>query len=657
MRKLLLLLLAIGMVGATTVALATASGTAPHAVKVSPETANAYLMPGDHPCVNDWMNFGCDTGNTAYSQLTQIKPSNVSQLKVAWDQGYSVPQYSGPVHAQPLCCANGLMYIASANTDQAVKPDTGEIVWQYQGAKFDTTSSGASGTTLQIISRSIAFDTADNLIFAGQQDSSIVALKALTGAPVWTAQVAGAGLGTYGTATKSESVPNTVYIPDGKDGLVLAAPNGGESPMRGQLSAFNARTGKLVWRTWMTPDPTQVPPILSWANPAEAAVGGAPIWNIPTYNIKDRLVYVGTGNPYPYLGRSPGKNLWSTSILALSVDTGAIKWYVQPIHHDEWDYDCPHAPSLFNAVVNGKLRPVMADGCKNSYIFYLDPATGHCIFGCPEISNSTLPGYSKAGEVLNNAYPTQMRPVGAQGKLIEHCPSEAFVKEQFPFYPTGPDGKPIVLSCDMVAPNADVWLAKPYYISNGMGIQSRASYDPKLNMQFVNATASLMIEKNLSPTDYHTSITNSGRVNLTGRVGTLTAINLNDNTIAWQHWLTADTGNIYSGNFTTASGLLFYATKGQTSGSGTGRNPDYTAIRTAGGTVGGTLWALDAKSGTTLWSFQNPHGDLVEGPPVTYMYKGKQYVAEFMMCPVGTGTQGKYTLCTSHDRLVVLALP
>ena len=75
--------------------------------------------------------------------------------------------------------------------------------------------------------------------------------------------------------------------------------------MRGQLSAFDAKTGKLVWRTWMTPDPTQVPYILTWANPAEAAVGGAPIWNIPTYNIKDRLVYVGTGNAYPYLGRSP----------------------------------------------------------------------------------------------------------------------------------------------------------------------------------------------------------------------------------------------------------------------------------------------------------------------------------------------------------------
>jgi outer membrane protein assembly factor BamB len=76
----------------------------------------------------------------------------------------------------------------------------------------------------------------------------------------------------------------------------------------------------------------------------------------------------------------------------------------------------------------------------------------------------------------------------------------------------------------------------------------------------------------------------------------------------------------------------------------------------AGQTVGGVLWAWDAKTGKSLWSFQNPHGDLIEGPPMTYMYKGKQYVAEYMECPVGSGTQGKYQLCDNHDHVVVLGL-
>jgi len=64
------------------------------------------------------------------------------------------------------------------------------------------------------------------------------------------------------------------------------------------------------------------------------------------------------------------------------------------------------------------------------------------------------------------------------------------VKEQFPFFPVAPDGKRMVLSCDMVPENADFWIVKPYYISNGMGVQSRAAYSPQLNYQFWIATAS-----------------------------------------------------------------------------------------------------------------------------------------------------------------------
>jgi quinohemoprotein ethanol dehydrogenase len=656
MRKFFLLVAAGGLLAAATVGLASASRSAPK-VTPSAETANAYLMPGDHPCTNDWMSFGCDVGGTAYSHLTQINKSNVTQLKVAWAAGYSPGTYSGPVHAQPLCCANNMMYLPSANTTEALEPDTGKIIWKYQGPKYDTTSGGPNSTSLQIISRNIAFNPLLNIIYSGQQDSSLVALNAKTGAPIWSTQVTGAGTGTYGTSTKSQTEPFALYVNDGKDGVVLSAPNGGESPMRGSLSAFDARNGKLLWRTYMTPDATQLPYILTWANPAEAAVGGAPIWSIPTYDIKDRLVIQGTGNTYPYLGRQPGKNLWANSFVAVHVDTGKLAWFVQPIHHDEWDYDCPHSPTVFNAIVHGKLTPVVSSACKNAYVYFMNPKNGHCIFGCPEVKNSTLPGYTKEGEALNNTYPTQMRPVGAQGQLIEHCPSEAFVKEQFSFYPIGPDGHPMVRSCDMVGPNASNWIVVPYYLSNGVGIQSRATYDPQTNMQYFCATNSLMIEENNSPTDYHTTLINSGRVNYVGRTGTITAINLNDNTIAWQHWFTAEhDGNCYSGTLSTASGLLFLATKGQTSGAGNARQPDYTTLRGQGVNAGGQLKAYDARTGDLLWEFRNPYADLIEGPPMTYMYKGKQYIAEEMTCPVGTGSQGPFQLCDSRDRLVVLSL-
>ncbi|MBV8396296.1 MAG: PQQ-binding-like beta-propeller repeat protein, partial [Actinobacteria bacterium] len=258
MRKLFMLLAASALLSATVVGLASASRSGKN-VTPSAETANAYLMAGDKPCTNDWMNYGCDQGDTSYSQLTQINAGNLSKLHVIWDQGYSTSSYTGTIEGQPLCCANGMMYLASANTDEAVDPATGNIIWQYQGAKYDTTSGGAAATNLQIPARNIGYDPIDNEIFAGQQDSSLVALNAKTGSPLWTAQVAGAGLGTYGTSTKSESEPVSSFINTGKQRLVLSAPNGGESPMRGQLSAFDARSGKLVWRNFTTPDPTQTP--------------------------------------------------------------------------------------------------------------------------------------------------------------------------------------------------------------------------------------------------------------------------------------------------------------------------------------------------------------------------------------------------------------
>src|SRR5947207_1868589 len=125
MRKLLGLLVATALVGATTVALASAAGTGPK-ITPSAETANAYLMPGDHPCINDWLYYGCDAGGTAYSQLTQINKTNVGQLRVAWDKGFAIPQYSSPVETQPMCCPNGLMYVPTPTTTVAVRPDTGD---------------------------------------------------------------------------------------------------------------------------------------------------------------------------------------------------------------------------------------------------------------------------------------------------------------------------------------------------------------------------------------------------------------------------------------------------------------------------------------------------------------------------------------------------
>src|SRR5262249_52525765 len=161
--------------------------------------------------------------------------------------------------------------------------------------------------------RAIAYG--DGMIFGGQQDGSLVAVDAKSGSPVWTVDTEAAGTSAEGNVF-GESNPWGIFDPAKatswssgsglSQDLVLSAPNGGDSPMGGHFDAYDAKTGQLVWRTWTTPDPTQLPFILTWGNPAEAATGGAASWSLPDVDNQLGRVYYGTGNHYPEQGSPPG---------------------------------------------------------------------------------------------------------------------------------------------------------------------------------------------------------------------------------------------------------------------------------------------------------------------------------------------------------------
>jgi glucose dehydrogenase len=641
-----------GLLALTVLGLASAAPSGIHsakAVSVSSAADNAYLPKGVQPCTNNWLMFGCDTTGTGYSQLSQITPANVANLKLDWSNGYSGNTFNVAVESQPICCVNNLMFSIDGTGAVAIDPATGTTQWQYQGPTSRTFTDGSAPRVLNArMARSQAYDPALDYMYVGQQDGSIAAVNMKTGAPVWQAAVEGTG--TYGSQTSLESQPFTVfcgYSQCGSDGLVFSGPNNGDSPIRGHIDAYDAKTGKLIWRSYYTPDPSQSPAILSWGDPAEAALGGAAAWSLPTEDPATGMIYEGTGNPYPYLGRSPGEDLWADSMMAVNMGTGALNWYFQDVHHDEWDYDCPNSPVEYNAMIGGKLTAVVSHACKDSYVFQFNPANGRAINPITQVQMSTLPGYTQAGATLNTAWPSQPEATGGSAQMIDHCPSADRANASLPGdYPTGPDGTPTVLSCDYVAPNATNWLFKPYYTSNGINYP-RASFDPKLDLQFFCATTSVMIEKNQGQSN-KTTIINSGRVSLLGESGTVSALNMSNNTLAWQTKLQANQdGNCYSGTMTTASGLLFYATKGRTDGD----NPTFMK---QGINPGGILYAVDAATGKVLWKQQNPYGDLIEAPPITYMFGGKQYVAEYFECPLATN--GPFPGCSSHDRLMVYSL-
>jgi glucose dehydrogenase len=637
MRKFLFVVTATALLAAAIVALASASSTASGKKSATNPEGAGYLPAGVAPCGTDWPNYACDSSGTAYSTLTQLTPSNVGKLKMVWQDSLEGPNFTTwPAQNQPIVVSgagknlpldSGTMFIATNTGMKALDPTNGNILWTYQGPLIDPVT--------RVAGRSFVRTTRDEaygkgMVFVGQQDRSIVALNAKTGAPIWTAQMG--SYGTFGEVSRQSSTATTTFYDDGKDGLVITATNGGEAPLRGFVDAYNAKTGKLVWRFYTTPDPTELPYILTWGNPANAAFGGAAMWSIPVVDPELKTVYFGTGNAYPYYGRAPGKNLWSVSLVAVNAATGALKWYHQGVHHDEWDYDCPTPPVLFNTTQAGKSVHGVAYSCKSAYIYVLDRKNGRTLpmFPIPEVKVPDL--NNGKGAALNNTWPTQPEPTGGAAQILPHCPTEAQAKDAFPSYPVAPNGKPMILTCPYAGTTDEAYLVWGPAYGNGGTDYPRMAYNPKTNDLYVCANGTLIGVINRSPTDYNQTVISGTMAHMSG---TVTALNMGTNKVDWQvSYTAAKDGPCYSGVATTAGGLVFVASKGR-------NDISVSTAQAQNVPYGGYIYAYDAKTGKELWSWQA--ADNIWAPPITYMVKGKQYVAEYTMGPVSSGKIDRLT--------------
>lgn len=435
------------------------------------------------------------------------------------------------------------------------------------------------------------------------------------------------------------------YYDNGKGGLIIAGVNGGDSPLRGHLDAYNAKTGSLVWRTWTTPDPAQLPFILTWGNPANAAYGGGALWSIATIDPELHTVYFGTGNAYPETGRAPGKDLWSDATMAVNIDTGQLKWYFQQVHHDEWDYDVPNPPNRFNAMVNGKLTPVVANGGKTGYMYVLEAANGRPVpnFKIPEVPVPDL--NNGKGAALNLTWPTQPEPQGGAGQIVPMCYTPELMKEKFPTsYPTAPNNTPMVPTCPFAPPYNDAYLTWGQ-IGSGGGIGwPPTSYDPQTNDLYICAQVQAAGHENLSPVDWHQQAISVGSdttgLGVFGWAGTMAALNMGTNKIDWMvKYNQKPDGDCYSGTLSTAGGLVFVGSRADESVA------DPLNTLPIGTKFGGFIYAYDAKTGKQLWSWQAD--DLIQAPGTTYSIKGKQYLAWLVQ-----GHQGR----ERDARLTVFAL-
>jgi glucose dehydrogenase len=691
MRSLLYFVVAAGLVAATTVALASASRTAPRKASVAPlqESANAYLPAGVQPAGDNWNASGGDVADTGFSQLKQINSSNVGSLKVAWNGSYGAPAAPGSIQQQPICCPDGLMYVPTITNMVAIHPGDGTVAWEYQGVPYNTVR-GAT-TQLSRPSRTASYNPKSDYVYLGQQDGSLVALKAKTGAPVWTAQVSGAG--TYGSATSAISPMFSQYYDDGADGIVLAAPNGGESPFRGHVDAYNAKTGALIWRTWDTPDPTQLPYILTWSNPAEASQGGAAVWGLgAAVDPQLGLVYYGTGNLYPWTGRQPGDNLWGTSLQAVDWKTGALRWYYQSMKHDIWDMDCPAPPSVMNVPIGGTMTPVVTEGCKSGVFIALNAKSGsylpHFGFtkvqtydptgkgralnglsafqwipqgaaGCPQPNDETAAGLAKCHAIADPKIvpASQKDGVGAlftgtatlfpadwnqivYGGVAPHpgtpgsygpgvsgqngtdpCPSCSIVNVA--------NNTPVIGTTFAAAHTSDSYFG---FASAGQWNYPHKAYSPLTHDTYSCARVSSAGHSNAGSSSNGTSL---GASTTDPRMFTASvqALNMTNNTFDWIYGSKYDTfGSCNAGTIATAGNLVFTGFSGRT-------DQTATQLFLAGISPGGAFVAFDATTGAALWQWGTLGGSFGSAP-ITYTYKGKQYIAIYHSMPSAIALPG-----------------
>jgi len=352
----------------------------------------AAQVPYDRIRVNgegNWLTYSGNYQGHRFSTLDQINKANVAGLKPLW---IYQPANAGRFETSPIV-ADGVMYVTEPPTIvTALDPRTGRQVWRWERnlpADLQTIGFGRVNRGVAIL---------DDSLYVGTLDGFIVALDRRSGAMRWQTKVA-----DYKTGHCITSAPLAIK------GLVITGVSGGEAGVRGFLAAYDAKTGKEVWRHWTIPEKGE-PGVETWGGESYKT-GAGTTWVTGSYDPETNTVYWGTGNPGPDWNGDvrPGDNLYTNSLLALDAATGKRKWYFQFTPHDTHDWDAVHVPMIFDAVVKGKPRKVIAVANRNAFYYVLDRVTGEFLNGVPYAKQTWAKGLDDKGrpEVIEGKEPTE----------------------------------------------------------------------------------------------------------------------------------------------------------------------------------------------------------------------------------------------------------
>lgn len=613
-------------------------------------------MPGD-----GWPHYGNDAGGHRFSSAAQITANNVASLEVAWQfsTGDLVNKREGLdraiAEATPILVDDRLVFCTPFNEIIALDPATGAGQWRFD-AEIDLGQRPANG----FICRGVAHWSGDaavcpSRILMGTNDGRLVAVDAQSGA---ACEDFGAGgqveldigiellwPGEFQVTSPPVVIGDVVVV-----GSSISDNQRRQGPS-GAVRAYDARSGELLWT--FDPVPRQVGDP-DWQGSQPPVEGHANAWAPMSADPERGLVYVPTSSPSPdfFGGLRPGDNRHANSVVALNAADGAVRWAYQVVHHDVWDYDLPAQPGLYSVWRNGRAHAVVVQVTKTGHVFVLDRETGQPFL---PVEERPMPASDVEGEQLS---PTQPIPVATPAIVPSRVdPDDAFGL-------TWLDKR----ACEkaLQALRSDGLFTPPsqqgtlfYPFTGGGANWGGGAYDPRRNLLIVNMSSLAHSVTLFPPAEFDRIRSLFPRDDVEPMEGTpysdrrslvlspldlpctpppwgvLAAIDLDSGAIAWRRplgtledlaGLPLETGTpTFGGPIATAGDVTFIAS-----------------------TMDFYLRAFATETGAELWKGRLPTSG--NATPMTYMWKGRQYVVVY------AGGNAR-TTTPIDDKLIAFALP
>ena len=531
----------------------------------------------------EWLSNGLDYAGTRFSPLKKIDAANVGKLGLAW--AYDLESTRG-VEATPVV-VDGVMYVTAPwSVVHAIDVRTGKRRWVY-----DPKSPREAGwkACCDVVNRGVAVYRGK--VYVGTLDGRLVAIDADTGQKAWEQD----------TRTDPARKITITAAPYAAKGMVFVGNGGGEYGTRGYVTAYDAATGAMRWRWFVTPgDPSKPfeddsvalaaltwdPSTRYWENG-----GGGNVWHSMAIDPELGLLYFGTGQPGPWARAKRGAvardSLFTASVVALHLDTGKYAWHYQDNPADNSDFDSCQDAILTDLKIDGRVRKVLLHAQKNGFFYVLDRTNGQFI---------------SAKAFVPQTWAAAFDP---NGRPIETRERTASDDKPFDAVP-GPFG-------------GHNWQSMSYSPVTGL------AYFPAHHIPLVLST----------DTDWtQDSYKSGGPMRPMGGIGWNLGMQVNarppankpfGRLIAWdpvrqkEAWSIDQGAPWNGGTLVTASNLVFQ------------------------GTADAHFRAFDAKTGKQLW--ETPVGSGVIAAPMTYEVDGKQYVS------IAVGWGGVYGQSARHSDL------